>query len=512
MWKVVAASSLCFLAGYPASFGAFAIATLVYAAARSWRHGLATLAAIAASLAIAAVQLLPALEASALKTFDPKYGPGITDPVFYLHFAIPDWVGMKFGDPNFHPYLYLGVPALFGAAWLLKRPDRCALAVLGVCALLMTNPFEVISGLVSRSTLLVQILPMFNLVEPATLAFALVAANGIDAFTMERRGPTSRIFALAAAASLVLWSIYRLSVWPQPVAGWRSVLETAVMLALFTMGLLAVRRGAVWMAVLLCAAVWVDYKVGGTNRPFSAMPGNPERSYPRGMFLGLEPHVYDILRENRQYRVVVDRVHATDLRRYGLSSPQGFDPLLPNQFKAVIEQHKPFRTNRLFDIQPADTSLVRLLGVRYFLTGPGNPSHPVRVHRDYRPIGRGDSAIQVYEYRNAEPSWRWEGSGTASAVRWEPELREFRVNDGHAGPLVLIEQFYPGWRGSVDGHSVPVERWNGAFQSVQVPAGSHTVRFEYRPGSVLVGAAISMVSLLGFGAWLLNFKRCDALA
>jgi uncharacterized membrane protein YfhO len=78
------------------------------------------------------------------------------------------------------------------------------------------------------------------------------------------------------------------------------------------------------------------------------------------------------------------------------------------------------------------------------------------------------------------------------------------VNDGHAGPLVLIEQFYPGWRGSVDGHSVPVERWNGAFQSVQVPAGSHTVRFEYRPGSVLVGAAISMVSLLGFGAWLLG--------
>ena len=81
MWKVVAASALCFLAGYPASFAAFAIATLVYAAARSWRYGLATLAAIAASLAISAVQLLPAAEASARKTFDPKYGPGITDPV-----------------------------------------------------------------------------------------------------------------------------------------------------------------------------------------------------------------------------------------------------------------------------------------------------------------------------------------------------------------------------------------------------------------------------------------------
>src|SRR5262249_22630654 len=148
--------------------------------------------------------------------------------------------------------------------------------------------------------------------------------------------------------------------------------------------------------------------------------------------------------------------------------------------------------------------------VRYFLAGPENPSHPVRANSKYRLIERGDSAIQVYEYSNAEPSWRWEGSGTASAIRWEPELREFRLNDGQAERLVLIEQFYPGWRGSVDGHSVPLERWNGTFQSVQVPAGSHRVRFEYRPARVMLGAAISMVSLFGFGAWLWSLKRRES--
>ena len=120
------------------------------------------------------------------------------------------------------------------------------------------------------------------------------------------------------------------------------------------------------MPVLLCAAVCVDYKVCGTSRPFSAMPGDVEPYYPRRMFLGLDPHAYDILREHRQYRLAVDKIHPTDLRRYGLASPQGFDPLLPRQFKALIEQYKPFRTNRLFDIQPADTALVGLLGVRYF--------------------------------------------------------------------------------------------------------------------------------------------------
>jgi len=509
MWKVVAASALCFLAGYPSSFAAFAIATFVYAAARSWRYGLATLFAVAASLAVAAVQLLPAAEASALKTFDPKYGPGIRDPLFYIHFLIPDWVGMRFGDPNLHLYLYLGAPALFGIVWLVKRPDRSALAVLGACALFLTNPFDVISGLVSRSVLLVQIFPMLSFVEPATLAFGLVAANGIDAFLQSAKpstGPVSlspRVHAFATAAPLVLWSVYRLIVWPQPVAGWRSVLETGVTLMLFAAGLLAVRRGVWWMPVLLCVMVGVDYKVCGTSRPFSTLPGDVEPYYPRRMFLGLDPHAYDTLRENRQYRLAVDKIQATDLRRYGLATPQGFDPLLPRQFKSLIEQYKPFRTNRLFEVQPADRALVDLLGVRYFVTDPGGPLDGAVANSEYRLVGKHNSRIQVYEYVNAKPAWRWQGSGGAAAVRWEPELREFALNSEEAGGrFILIEQFYPGWRASIDGHTVPIERWNGAFQSVAVPPGSHAVRFQYRPASVVLGAAISLVSLLGFATWL----------
>jgi hypothetical protein len=509
MWKVAVASGLCFLAGYPPSFLAFVIATLVYAAARSWRCGLATVVAIAASLALASVELLPAAEASALKTFDPKYGPGIHDPLFYIHFAVPDWIGMRFGDPHLHLYLYLGVPVLFGAAWLVKLPDRSALAVLGACALFLTNPYDVISGLVSRSALLVQIFPMLSFVEPATLVFGFVAANGIDAFL--RSGKPSmrlpslryRVFAFATATLLVFWSVYRLRIWPQPLVGWRSAFETSVMLVLFTAGLLVVRRGTVWMAVLLCAAVFIDYKVCGTSRPFSALPGDVEPYYPRGRFPGLDLHAYDTLREHREYRLAVDRIQPTDLRRYGLSSPQGFDPLLPNQFKVLIEQHKPFRTNRLFDIQPADTTLARLLGVRYFLTSAGDLFHGTLANGEYRLVGRRDMPVQVYEYVNAAPAWRWEGTGGASAVRWEPELREFEVDAGRStGRFVLIEQFYPGWRVSIDAHPVPMERWNGAFQSVVVPPGSHVVRFEYRPSSVIFGLAMSSVSLSAFAAWL----------
>jgi hypothetical protein len=350
---------------------------------------------------------------------------------------------------------------------------------------------------------------MLSFVEPASLMFAFGAAKGIDRFVEGERSGTApvlrhRILAIAVAVLMVSWSIYRLVVWPRPVTGWKSVAETCMMLLLFVVGLMVVRTGHTWMIVIVCLAVWVDYKVCGTSRPFSALPGgDSDRYYPRGVFLGIDPKVYDVLKQNRQYRLSVAGVHPTELRRYGLATPQGFDPLLSAQFKTLIEQYKPFRTNRIFDLQPTDSSLIQLLGVRYFLIRSGDPSAARAAQAGiYQRLGESSYTIEVYEYRDAKPSWQWDGDGTASPVRWEAELREFTVQTGSAGNLILIEQFYPGWRGSIDGREVPIERWKGVFQLIGVPAGTHAVRFEYRPLSVLYGVTITGVSLLGLAVWL----------
>lgn len=494
MWKVAAASALCFLAGYTPSFVVFAIATIVYAAVRSWKIGIATTLAIAASLALAAVQLLPAMEAAGLKSYDPKYGPGgIRDPLFYLQLAIPDWIGFRFGDP--YQYLYLGVPALFGLPWIVKRPDRAALWVLGVCALFMINPFNLVSMLFSHSALLEQAFPRFNFFEPVTLAFALIAATGVDAF----RGWTmSRWFGYATAALLVVWPLYRLWVWPNAVTGWRSAAVTWVMLALFTAGLAAIRHRQAWVAVFLCAAVFVDYKVSGTSRVFSSMPGDVEPYYPRGRMPGVENATFDRLRANRHYRLaLLDGVFSTDLRRYGLATPQGFDPLLSEQFKKFIEARKPFRTNRQFDLGPSDEGLLQSLGVRYLLTRDTLP-----LNGNFRLVGSREAVIKVYEYTKASPAYALSAQGEVAPTRWEPELREFRVNVVAPAVLLLEEQFYPGWKASIDGGPVAIERASGVFQSIRVPEGTHFVRFEYRPVSVWIGAAISAVSLLALALWL----------
>ncbi|MEP7292341.1 MAG: YfhO family protein [Chloroflexota bacterium] len=62
--------------------------------------------------------------------------------------------------------------------------------------------------------------------------------------------------------------------------------------------------------------------------------------------------------------------------------------------------------------------------------------------------------------------------------------------------VVLADTDYPGWVASVDGVETPIYRANLAFRAVQVDAGEHEVRFDYRPGWLLPGALVSAVSLL----------------
>ena len=43
------------------------------------------------------------------------------------------------------------------------------------------------------------------------------------------------------------------------------------------------------------------------------------------------------------------------------------------------------------------------------------------------------------------------------------------------GFLRIAEVYYPGWKVTIDGKSVPVYRADGAWMAVFIPAGSHTV-------------------------------------
>jgi hypothetical protein len=152
----------------------------------------------------------------------------------------------------------------------------------------------------------------------------------------------------------------------------------------------------------------------------------------------------------------------------------------------------------LFDTDVRNENMLQTLGVRYVLVREGTEHDSVlAASPDFRLIGRKDIFCHVYEYLHAKPPFHWEdeSSGSVRPAAWIPERREFQVQSEGGGRFVLVEQFFPGWRAMVDGHSVEIERWGGAFQAIRLTPGAHRVSFEFRPVSLPVGAAINVLAL-----------------
>jgi len=88
------------------------------------------------------------------------------------------------------------------------------------------------------------------------------------------------------------------------------------------------------------------------------------------------------------------------------------------------------------------------------------------------------------------------GPETVRFVRDDPESVELTVEVAAPGHLVLTDAWYPGWRATVDGESVAVERADILFRAVPIDKGTHDVVFTFRPISLQVGVAITVVTFL----------------
>jgi len=97
--------------------------------------------------------------------------------------------------------------------------------------------------------------------------------------------------------------------------------------------------------------------------------------------------------------------------------------------------------------------------------------------------------------------------GTARITDRKPDLLRAEVEMKREGYLVVTRTFDPGWRATVDGQPVAVQRANLAFQAVRVPAGRHVVETAYRPASVAVGLLISAAGLLALLALAFSGAR-----
>jgi len=535
LWKLAAASALSFLAGYPPTWVAFCVCVAAYAVAgpARWRTALGTCLALALSVLLVMIQLLPALEAASLKIPETKYGEGVRRAGAFVSYLIPNYFDFERREGTVTrrvgEYLYLGAPALFGLIWLIARRGRLgqtpALAMAVATLVAVTNPFDLVWTVVQHSTWLSQVARDWYFLAGLTLAAAALTAAALDDFLRKRAAaPVPTWLCWVAVSLLAGWSARQLWIWPPggPVfsSGWRGAFEPAVMLVLFSLALWLWRdeRGArrVVLGAALLLAVGVDYKVFGTSRLFNSEPGDKDRLSGAELLPGLDSQVLREMRAHSEYRVAVDSTgpQPEEFRHLGLTTPQGFDPLLPVQYKQVVEPAARFSEARQFTIDPGREEMLRLLAVRYIISTelPRGPAYDsLLANPNFRVLQPATSYYKVFEYTRAQLPYRWEieqnmDPRTIQRLRWDPEHRSFLVRSQTGGRFVLVEQHYPGWRVRVDGLPAALERWKGAFQAVEVGPGEHRIDFEFRPLRLRVGAGLSLIGLIGL-CWMARRGR-----
>ncbi len=93
---------------------------------------------------------------------------------------------------------------------------------------------------------------------------------------------------------------------------------------------------------------------------------------------------------------------------------------------------------------------------------------------------------------------------TVTITRYDPETIEIATQSPAAGLLILSDQVFPGWEATVDTQPGAILPADHALRGVYVPAGAHTVRFQYSPrsfqwGALLTGVGLGLLLLLS--AW-----------
>lgn len=535
---------------------AYAVAALVLERRPCWR--IVTVAG-AAGVLLAAIQLAPFVEYLAQSeallsreshTINSFYMPAAT----MITALVPDF----FGNPAHGEYLvranrfgvesnyaeqaiYAGIPALVIASvgFMARRHEWRVpfFAIASVVSLALMYGFPGLLPAVSATPLLrVMILSRFGII--AIFSWIVLAAYGVDWLTRDADGDDRRIrrtvlaVTCAAIASIAAGYVAAFEFLGSHGRAGATAAAALVAVALLgvTAGLILVRLrrriSSHVFAVASCAILVADLIAAGWGFHPTMPPAHVFPSIPELEMIRRDPGLFRVYGWG-------NALMPNAALPYGLQDIRGWDGMNPSRYTRLLDLgylrqwSDPERHLR-------DPTLLDLLNVKYVFVGPDIVLPAPR----YSPVP--DSRVPLYVNRRALPRAflvdRYqvlpdEGlrqtlhDGTADLSRVvllesdlpadeRPDPADVESAPGHVHIrhyrdtfvemhvesfgrtlLVMSDAYYPGWIATIDEQPVTIHRANFALRAISVPPGEHVVRFEYRPLSVRLGAAVSLATI-----------------
>jgi hypothetical protein len=312
-----------------------------------------------------------------------------------------------------------------------------------------------------------------------------------------------------------------------------SVSIITVILAVGLTVLLRLVKRADWARMALAASL-----IGGMAvATFVSYDMRPHTSPANLDLVGVPDELVDHMRANLApgERVYVDYALA-DLRRvpkFGsltrIPCINGFSPFMPRAYRDAVRDAMSPRLAHAFSpgsssvavgvwgglsAEQGAVELLRTLGVKYVLIGRGQelleegPPLPdglrgVKRDRTLRLLEVADVAPRAFVVDDGFATTASEAKALVARGGHAVPITDYSahrvaldVTGAPAGLLVLTDQYYPGWRVRVDGQEEEVISIADTFRGVRLDGETSTVEFHYAPGSVRVGAMVSLVAAL----------------
>lgn len=170
-----------------------------------------------------------------------------------------------------------------------------------------------------------------------------------------------------------------------------------------------------------------------------------------------------------------------------------------------------------------DRRLIDLLGVRYIVMPNIAVQYAGALQQNGFPVVHRSEFVSVFENRGVLPrafAIDVPAPAPGADVQLPPDLHgrvapieiaayrnvfvQLKGTAQRAQLAVLTDNWHPGWTAVVNGVRTPIQRVEGTFRGIQVPAGEFTIELSYRPRSLtlaIIISALAAVTVSGLFVW-----------
>jgi len=217
----------------------------------------------------------------------------------------------------------------------------------------------------------------------------------------------------------------------------------------------------------------------------------------------------------------------------GYQTVGGFTALFPSRYyeymNAYSENRLPEGWVNLFYGTARNAVLMDLLNVKYEISHTTH-SYALRdsflprafIVTDYQILDRDDilnfmtapsfdpRKTLVFEKEGLTesppryPARRSDASGVFDLTLYQPDAMMIETRTTEPGYLMVSENYYPGWKASVDGHAQRILRGNYLFRVIELPEGKHRVELFFDSFPIRLGMAVSSFVVVLFLLFLLG--------